>query len=194
MPGSPGAMDCVGVVLSTVRDPVAILCVHAPPGPGLEGDVWPTMLDQIRPYSAIFLCGDFNAQHGSWGYSRYSPRGAALFEAFLACNLVSVNDSRPTYVPDAGYRPSNIDLIFCPLSLFHLANAEVVADSFGSDHLPVVLELNSAISAVQGRPVVLTSGRFSGLDFMSVSRASCRGYLSLGTNWSSRTSRRWTSL
>ena len=48
MPGRPGAMDCVGVVLSTVRGPVAILCVYAPPGPGLEENESPTLLYRMR--------------------------------------------------------------------------------------------------------------------------------------------------
>ena len=148
MPGRPGAMDSVGVVLTTDRGPMAILCVYAPPGPGLEVDVWLTLLDQMRPNSAIFHCADFNAQHVGWGCSRSSPRGTALFEAFLACDLVSINDSRPIYVPDTGSTPSNIDLIFCPLSFAHLANVEVISDPFGSDHLHVVLEWCSSDAAI----------------------------------------------
>ena len=146
--GRPGEMDSVGVVLTTDRGPVAILCAYAPPGPGLEGDTWLSLLDRMRPYSAIFLCGDFNAHHVGWGCSRSSPRGTALFEASLARDLVSINDARPTYVPDTGSTPSNIDLIFCPLSFAHLASVEVIEDPFGSDHLPVVLELSSSIAAV----------------------------------------------
>ena len=63
-------------------------------------------------------------------------------------NVVSINDTSPTYVPDTGSTPSNIDLIFCPLSFAHLASVEVIADPFGSDHLPVVLELSSSIAAI----------------------------------------------
>ena len=102
----------------------------------------------MRPYSAIFLCGDYNAHHVGWGCSCSSPRGTALFEASLARDLVTINDSRPTYVPDTGSTPSNIDLIFCPLSFDNLTNVEVISDPFGSDHLPVVLELSSSIAAV----------------------------------------------
>ena len=103
----------------------------------------------------------------------------ALCEASLACDLVSINDSRPTYIPGAGSSPSNIDLILGPLILFHLASVEVVADPFGLDHLPVVLELASAISAVPrpSRRAVLISGSFNGLSFMSASRVSCRSYI-----------------
>ena len=39
IPGRPGAMDSVGMVLSTVRGRVAILCVYAPPSRVLEGDM-----------------------------------------------------------------------------------------------------------------------------------------------------------
>ena len=132
VPGRPGVMGSVGVVLFTNRGSVATMSVYAPPGPGLEGEVWSTLLERMRPYSAIFLCGDFNAHHVSWGCSCSSPRGTALFEASLACDPVSVNDSRPTYVPDAGSTPSNIDLIFCPLSFAHLANVEVISDPYES--------------------------------------------------------------
>ena len=133
MSGRPGGADSVGVVQTTDRGHVAILCAYAPPGPGLEGDIWLILLDRMCPYSAIFLCGDFNAHHVGWRCSRSSPRGTALFEASLARVLVSINDARPTYVPDTGSTPRNIDLIFCPLSFAHLASVEVIADPFGSD-------------------------------------------------------------
>ena len=44
--------------------------------------------------------------------------------------------------------PSNIELIFFPLALSYIAKVDVIADPFGSDHPPVVLELETAVSAV----------------------------------------------
>ena len=97
-------------------------------------------------HSGVFLCVDFNAHHVSCGCSRSSPQ--ALYEASLGYDLISINNSCPTYVPSSGASLSNIDLILYPLFLSHLAKVEVVADPFGSDHLPLVLELASAVTAV----------------------------------------------
>ena len=141
-------IDCVGSVMSTEQGRVAVCCVYAPPGFAIGDEIWATYLDGLLPYSTIFFCGDFNAHHTSWGCTRSSPRGQALFESSLRYDLVPINDSLPTYVPGSGATPSNIDLIFCPLSIFHLARGDVVSDPCGSDHLPVVLTLGSAVSAV----------------------------------------------
>ena len=74
-----------------------------PPGPVMERDEWSSYLDWMRPYSKIVFCGDFNAHHVSWGCSRSTPRGSALYETSLGYDLVSINDSCPTYIsPDPG--------------------------------------------------------------------------------------------
>ena len=104
-------------------------------------------LDMMRPYSEIFLCGDFKAHHVSWDCSRSTSRGSAINESSLDYDLISINDTSPTYVPGSGSSPSNIDLIFCPLAPSYIAKVDVIADPFGSDHLPVVLELETAVSA-----------------------------------------------
>ena len=73
--------------------------------------------------------------------------GTAMYESSLEHDLISINDSSPTYVPGAGSSPSNIDLILCPLAMFSFAKVEVIDDPFGSNHLPVVLELETVVSA-----------------------------------------------
>ena len=102
----------------------------------------------MRPYTKIFFCRDFNAQHTCWVCFRSTPRGSALYETSLTHDLVSINESCPTYVPGSGVSSRNIDLIFYPLSLSHLARVDVVSDPFGSNHLPVVMALEMAVSAV----------------------------------------------
>ena len=139
--------DGVGIVLATARGPMAILCVYAPPGLVIDREEWSACLDMLRPFNEVFLCGDFNAHHVIWGCSRTTPRGAALYELSLEHDLISINDSNPTYVPGLGSSPSNIDLIFCPLAVFSFAKIEVIDDPYGSDHLPVVLALETGVSA-----------------------------------------------
>ena len=70
------------------------------------------------------------------------------YESSLEYDLISINDACPTYIPGSGSSPSNIDLIYFPLALSYIAKVDVIADPFGSDHLPVVLELETAVSSV----------------------------------------------
>ena len=84
-----------------------------------------------------------------------------MYEASLEYDLISINDSSPTYIPGDGLSPSNVDLIFCPLALPCIAKVEVIDDPFGSDHLPVVLELVSAVSAVSRRTNRINTGDVS---------------------------------
>ena len=94
-------------------------CVFMPPlpGPVIDGDELFSYLDGVIPYNMIFFSGDFDAHHISWGCSRSTPRGLALYETSLSNDLVLFNDSLPTYVSGFGVSSSNIDMIFCPLSL-----------------------------------------------------------------------------
>ena len=66
------------------------------------------------------------------------------------CEVFLCGDFNAHHVscPGSGSSPSNIDLIFCPLALFSIAKVQVIDDPFGSDHLPVVLELETAVSAM----------------------------------------------
>ena len=123
--------------------------------PVIEKGIWPSFLDLMRPYSGVLFCNNINKYHVSWGCSRSSPCGVALYETSLGYYLVSINDYCPNHVPGSGVPPSNIDLIFCPLSLSHLARVKVVVDPLGSEHLPVLLELAAYVSAVP-RPSCIT--------------------------------------
>ena len=82
---------------------------------------WFSVFNMMLPFFLMLLCGDFNAHQISWGYSRSSSRGGVLYETSLKYDLVSLNDSQPTYVPLPEVPPSNIDLIFCLPSVSHLS-------------------------------------------------------------------------
>ena len=147
---------------------MAVCCVHAPPGPVISEEEWSSYLDGMLPYSMIFLGGDFNAHHTSWGCSRSTPRGQALYETSLKHDLVSINDSLPTYVPGSGVSSSNIDLIFCPLSLFHLARVDVVVDPLALIIFSWCWHLSPRFRLFLSRRTASIRGRFLGLPSMNL--------------------------
>ncbi|KAM7313868.1 uncharacterized protein ISCGN_003655 [Ixodes scapularis] len=93
---------------------------------------------RTRITDPVVICGDWNAHHALWGDTREDARGRMLAEQFGEHNLVVANDGSPTF-----FRPpctfSAIDVTAhspeIPLSW------RVAADTMGSDHLPVFIDI-----------------------------------------------------
>lgn len=64
--------------------------------------------------SPIIWVGNFNAHNPLWGSQQRDANGAVLEEFLDSCNLVTVNDNRPTRVEIKSGNMSCLDLTLSP--------------------------------------------------------------------------------
>ena len=138
---------------------VDVFSVYVPPGAtristGFDSAV--ATSDNHR----LFL-GDFNAHSAVWGCGFTDERGRQVIDRLQQFGLVVLNDGSPTRLSNDGSRLSAIDLSICSQSLALDFDWRTLPDSMGSDHLPILLGLNSCNVVSNPRERV---DRFRGVD------------------------------
>lgn len=110
--------------------------VSAYVAPNVPWDVHVLADIRARAKGEVIIAGDFNAHSQSWGDRKDSRRGRELQAMLDRLDLRNITSGNPTFV-----RPrvtgSVIDLTFTTWAL--RLNATPQADSWGSDHLPIVI-------------------------------------------------------
>ncbi|KAG0412395.1 hypothetical protein HPB47_010470, partial [Ixodes persulcatus] len=91
---------------------------------------------RARAKGDLIVAGDFNAHSQSWGVKQDTPRGRALQATVEALDLRNITSGSQTFIRP-GVTGSVIDLTFTTWSLRLSATPQ--ADSWGSDHLPIVI-------------------------------------------------------
>lgn len=98
-------------------------------------------LEKIRDQlpSPIVMLGDFNAHSDLWGSVKLDDRGRAVEEFISNGNLIVLNNGSHTRVDPHDGGTSAIDLSIASDSLARRLRWEILDDSHGSDHLPIVI-------------------------------------------------------
>nr|CAH7749293.1 unnamed protein product [Callosobruchus chinensis] len=114
---------------------ISVLSLYKPPNVKATVQDYSNIFSQLR-YDCI-IGGDFNANHEIWGSSMSSSDGNILVEALDSFHdLIIANDGSATRMSQPGKNKSVVDL-----SPFY--NWSPLSDTYGSDHFPIVIVLNS---------------------------------------------------
>ena len=100
--------EAVGISVCSPLCSIAVVCAYVPPNSGADLLTWRSLFARV-------------------------PTGLVS-----DLDLVSLNDSSPTFLAGRGVLCNYLDLVFLSASLSHLASSYVGDDSIGSDHLPVL--------------------------------------------------------
>lgn len=111
-----------------------VVSVYVPPS--CKWDVGELYEVKRRSSGHLILCGDFNAHNKIWGDRKNTRRGSDLDSVTSSLHLEALNDGTETFVRH-GVRRSVLDLTF--LSPDIPADWNVQADSWGSDHVPIMI-------------------------------------------------------
>lgn len=76
-------------------------------------------------------------------------RGNRVAKAIDDCGMVPLHDSKATYIFSMDRRRSNLDLVFATVDLIPLCDTIIAEDSFSSDHLPVIVDINISSTLAQ---------------------------------------------
>lgn len=98
-------------------------------------------LEKLREQipAPIILLGDFNAHSDLWGSEQLDERGKAIEEFISDNDLIILNTGAHTRIDLHDGKTSAIDLSIASESLARRLTWEVVSDTHGSDHFPIVV-------------------------------------------------------
>nr|CAH7748854.1 unnamed protein product [Callosobruchus chinensis] len=88
-------------------------------------------------------CGNFNCRHIMWGNLENTTQGNILYNAMDEFDLICANDGSPTRVHLPGKSTSVLDLTIISPSIADKVSWEVLHDTFGSDHYPILVSMES---------------------------------------------------
>lgn len=114
-----------------------IVSVYKAPKHKISHVDWINVLRQSTNDTVV--CGDFNCHHTLWGSNNDSAEGEALLEAMDNLDLVSINDGSPTRICLPGQTPAAVDLTLVSPSMADKISWQVLSDTYGSDHYPILL-------------------------------------------------------
>ncbi|KAM7284254.1 hypothetical protein ISCGN_001351 [Ixodes scapularis] len=126
--------EFVAVTVEWKRRPLTIVSVYVAPNAPWDTHVLADI--RVRAKGDLIVAGDFNAHSQSWGDKQDSPRGRELQATVEALDLRNITSGSQTFIRP-GVTGSVIDLTFTTWSLRLSATPQ--ADSWGSDHLPIVI-------------------------------------------------------
>lgn len=159
-------VDAIGVTITTSMGKIHFVSVYAPPNIQIPSLIWDRLINTCDRNDSLVICGDFNAHSWTWGSAFCNSRGDDLAEAVEAADLVVLNDSAPTFVPQDGRRSSNLDLIFVSSALCRISSVEVTDDSFASDHLLVTACIDSTSKLLKSSTKRLNIKKVDWIKFM----------------------------
>ena len=84
-----------------------------------------------------------NAHNQLWGSTRRNPKGKIIEELLLSHNISILNDGTPTHYHIQNGTLSTIDLSICSSEVFPNFKYSTLSDLHGSDHFPIILELQN---------------------------------------------------
>lgn len=116
---------------------VSIINVYLPPGLTIADTEIVALINQV-PAPLLFV-GDINAHHPLWGSESISARGKSVETAVNECSLTILNNGDATHVHHANGSTSCIDIACSTNDLAGILDFEVLSDTHGSDHMPLLI-------------------------------------------------------
>ena len=86
--------------------------------------------------------GDYNSKHEFFGCKKYNKEGDILFNILEELNLIVTNDGTPTHYTNTS--SDILDLCIVSRSIATKVDTCTVGLDVGSDHMPVLLVINSS--------------------------------------------------
>lgn len=158
--------EFVGINVHTLTGTLELVLVYSPLNSNPEVETWQELLTKTQNNNTNrIICGDFNAHSYSWGCMHANSKGNRISEALEYCNLIPANDKHPTYIPKSGENANNLDLIFIPTSLIDKTKYTIMDSSFGSDHIPILLQYSIKPENVSNNSTRINTSKVDWLQF-----------------------------
>ncbi len=123
------------------NDNITLLSVYIAPGQTLKFE----HLNKLMISNNIIIVGDLNAKNKLWGSTVNDYRGNLVYKFINQFDLICLNKGSATRLNYNGSL-SHLDLALCSSNLGFKMNCDILDDNWGSDHYPLLVNLDLDIS------------------------------------------------
>lgn len=129
---------------------ITVCSLYIPPHTQFTVSDLELILDQLP--EPFVIAGDFNAHNTLWGSKTVDSRGQTLEDFILANDVCLLNSGAATYCSPSSGAMSCLDLALCSPALFTDFKWKVIDNPYGSDHMPALISLTTALPTIPSRP------------------------------------------
>lgn len=97
-------------------------------------------INKIMNRNNVILLGDLNARHPYWRCVRSNTTGNRLYQLMTDRGFDIYYPNSPTHFPGRNRTPSTLDILLTNTN--HDISSVIAVDTLGSNHLPVLVEMN----------------------------------------------------
>ncbi|PIK40888.1 hypothetical protein BSL78_22244 [Apostichopus japonicus] len=129
-----------------------VLCIYCSPTKAFPHQF---LNDISNSTKHIIITGDLNAKHTTLGCRSTNLAGKQLINLLSTSNLICLNTGEPTRYPSTDYgTPEQLDYFLISTNIYQLFHTLNTGKDLGSDHFPVILQLNTTTkkTVLQPRP------------------------------------------
>nr|CAI5846041.1 unnamed protein product [Callosobruchus analis] len=131
---------CVVELYVPTNELLTLASLYRPPQTRTTTRDWRNCFNLLEePY---IIGGDVNGHNMSWGSPRTDGVGSQVMEAVEESNLVVLNTGEATRFTSPNEQKSVVDVTICSSVIAFGVTWEVVQDTLGSDHYPILLQMN----------------------------------------------------
>lgn len=132
-------IEVCGVNIKYCNRKLTLVSVYRPPDIIITQNEWSQFFSQFD--DDVLIGGDFNAHHPLWSGKFCCPEGRKIFDTIVVLDFFCLNKGAATRFATSFSQKSAIDISFTNSANVLSAHWEVLDDSWGSDHLPITIEL-----------------------------------------------------
>ena len=142
---NPDGIEIQGIVLKGFKKTIKLYNLYHHPQKYITGENWLNLLKTLEDSQGNpgILMGDFNLHHMLW--SKYSnQKGTLLANAISKTGWIVINDPNDlTRMPSPDCLPGSPDITLVSPQIIRLINWQVLPDTLGSDHFPIILTVGN---------------------------------------------------
>lgn len=150
-------VEIAGIRIENTNPPLDIVACYRIPGYTLSQTEWNEILSCTSHNKNSILVGDFNAHNVKWNCKKTDVNGERLEQSIENQNMFLHNTNTHTHIDMRNNNKSNIDLVLSTMSIADKINFEVYDGTLGSDHFPIVLDIDASCHTYQRKSFKITS-------------------------------------
>lgn len=95
---APNRLETLAVKISTSLGPLTVVSLYKTPSLTIRAAEWHRLFNSISALNNIFIGGDFNCHHSSWGCANNYVSGISLSDTLIDFDLSLLNDGSHTTI------------------------------------------------------------------------------------------------
>ena len=136
--------EITGIRITNSSPNIDIIACYRIPSFTLTQTEWNLITSTITNNNNSVLLGDFNAHNKKWNCKKTDVNGDRLDHSIEINNLFLHNVDTYTHVDIRSGNKSNIDLAISSTDFADKIHFEVLDENFGSDHFPILLNIDAS--------------------------------------------------